>query len=64
MNGDSFPDQQTDEREEEEEDFLDPNSAFVSVAVSRNRRGCNTATISNMDHSQRANIARKAPVSG
>jgi hypothetical protein len=35
VNGDSYPVQPEDD--EEEEDFLDPNSAFVSVAVSKNK---------------------------
>lgn len=63
MNGDSFSAQPMDEREEEEEDFLDPNSAFVSVAVSKNKRSCNTTAISHMDRSQRTSNARKPPVS-
>lgn len=63
MKGDSFSAQPTDEREEEEEDFLDPNSAFVSVAVSKNKRSCNTTAISHMDRSQRTSNARKPPVS-
>ncbi|PNF20235.1 hypothetical protein B7P43_G16194 [Cryptotermes secundus] len=61
LNGDSFSAQPTDEREEEEEDFLDPNSAFVSVAVSKNKRSCNTTAISHMDRSQRTSNARKPP---
>jgi hypothetical protein len=59
---DSFSAQPEDDQEEEE-DFLDPNSAFVSVAVSKNKRSCSVAAISHMDRSQRTNNTRKPTVS-
>lgn len=55
--------QAEDNQEEEEEDFLDPNSAFVSVAVSKNKRSCNAAAVSHMDRSQRTSNTRKPVVS-
>jgi hypothetical protein len=61
--GDSVAVQRTDEPEEEEEEFLDPNSAFVSVAVSRNKRGSNTTAVGHMDRTQQSSVARRAPVS-
>lgn len=61
LNGDTLSAQAEDNQEEE--DFLDPNSAFVSVAVSKNKRSCNMAVSSHMDRSQRTNNARKPAVS-
>ena len=62
MNGDSSS-AQAEDNQEEEEDFLDPNSAFVSVAVSKNKRSCNATTVSHMDRSQRTGNTRKPAVS-
>ncbi|XP_021921023.1 uncharacterized protein LOC110830425 isoform X2 [Zootermopsis nevadensis] len=59
MNGDSYPAQPEDDHEEEE-DFLDPNSAFVSVAVSKNKRGYGTAALSHMDRSQRTSNTKRS----
>ncbi|KAJ9600674.1 hypothetical protein L9F63_026188, partial [Diploptera punctata] len=58
MNGESSVTHE--DKEEEEEDFLDPNSAFVSVAVNKNKRstGANTAII-HMDRSQRTTSSKK-----
>lgn len=61
MNGDSYPAQPEDDHEEEE-DFLDPNSAFVSVAVSKNKRGYGTAALSHMDRSQRTSNTKRSTV--
>ena len=60
LNGDSLS---AEYYQEEEEDFLDPNSAFVSVAVSKNKRSCNAAAVSHMDRSQRTSNTRKPAVS-
>lgn len=58
LNGDSSS-AHAEDNQEEEEDFLDPNSAFVSVAVSKNKRSCNAITVSHMDRSQRTGNTRK-----
>ena len=62
LNGDSLS-AHAEDNQEEEEDFLDPNSAFVSVAVSKNKRSCNAAAASHMDRSQRTSNTRKPVVS-
>jgi len=62
LNGDSSS-VHADDNQEEEEDFLDPNSAFVSVAVSKNKRSCNATAVSHMDRSQRTSNTRKPAVS-
>jgi hypothetical protein len=62
LNGDSLS-AHAEDNQEEEEDFLDPNSAFVSVAVSKNKRSVNAAAVSNMDRSQRSSNTKKPAVS-
>ena len=62
LNGDSSS-AHAEDNQEEEEDFLDPNSAFVSIAVSKNKRSSNAATVSHMDRSQRTSNTRKPAVS-
>jgi hypothetical protein len=62
LNGDSFS-AHAEDNQEEEEDFLDPNSAFVSVAVSKNKRSGNAAAVSLMDRSQRSSSTKKPAVS-
>ncbi|KAJ4448650.1 hypothetical protein ANN_00040, partial [Periplaneta americana] len=58
LNGESVSASLEDDHEDED-DFLDPNSAFVSIAVSKNKRSCSTTAISHMDRSQRTRNVKK-----
>ncbi|PSN53115.1 hypothetical protein C0J52_10575 [Blattella germanica] len=59
VNGESSNVPQPEQDEKDEEDFLDPNSAFVSVAFNKNKRSTTTA-ITHMDRSQRATSTKKS----